>query len=71
MEQQDAIIKEIHHVREEIAAEYENDVHAFFEYLRQRERLNSEHVVTLQPLAPEPSDRTSGVNSIQNGSANY
>jgi hypothetical protein len=54
---EDAIIDEIHRVRGEIAAEFGNDVHALFEYLRKRERTDSKEVVTLQPIAPESGDQ--------------
>jgi len=50
----DPIVAETHRVREELAAEFGNDIHAFFEYLRQRERASDETVVTLEPTPPEP-----------------
>lgn len=52
---EDPIVEETHRVRSEIAAEFEGDVHKFFEYLRERERVASANVVTLQPNAPEPT----------------
>jgi hypothetical protein len=48
---EDLLVEEIHEVRRQLAAEFEGDVHAFFEYLRQRETAKS-NVVTLEPIAP-------------------
>lgn len=50
---EDLIVEETDRVRREIAAEFDGDVHAFFEYLRERERKNADQVVTLEPVAPE------------------
>jgi len=52
---EDPIVKEIHRVRREIAAEFAGDIHAFFEYLRRREVARPDQVVTLEPIAPEPT----------------
>lgn len=49
---EDPVVEETHRIRREIAAEYP-DVHAFFEYLRERERRNPEMIVTLPPTHPE------------------
>jgi hypothetical protein len=53
--QDDPIVEETHRVRREISAEFAGDVHAFFEYLRQREAKRPGEVVTLEPVTPEPS----------------
>ena len=52
---EDPIVDEIHRVRREISAEFAGDVHAFFEYLRKREADRPGEVITLEPVAPEPS----------------
>jgi hypothetical protein len=49
---EDPVVEETHRIRREIAAEF-TDVHAFFEYLRERERASIEKIVTLPPNAPE------------------
>jgi hypothetical protein len=51
---EDPIVDEIHRVRREIATEFAGDVHAFFQYLRRREAERPDHVVTLEPVPPEP-----------------
>jgi hypothetical protein len=48
---EDPVVQEIHQVRREIAAEFNGDVHAFFEYLRRREAANGGGV-TLEPVTP-------------------
>lgn len=50
---EDAILEEIHHVRREISAQFHDDVHEFFEYLRQREAKRPDQVVTLDRVLPE------------------
>jgi hypothetical protein len=50
----EAIIEETHRVRREISAQFHDDVHAFFEYLRQREAERPDQVVTLTRVPPEP-----------------
>lgn len=52
----DPIVDDLHRIRREIAAEFDGDVHAFFEYLRERERKHEKQAVTLKPVAPESSD---------------
>ena len=42
-----------HRVRREIAAQFNDDVHAFFEYLRQREAKRPDQVVSLERVEPE------------------
>ena len=51
----DPIVEETRKARAEIVAACGEDVHAFFEYLRDRERHNNRSVVTLEPVAPEES----------------
>jgi hypothetical protein len=46
---EDPIVEEIRDARQQIVSECGEDVHAFFEYLRARERDHAEDVVTLQP----------------------
>ena len=52
---EEPVVEEIHRVRREISAEFADDVHAFFEYVRQREAKKPNQVVTLEPVTPEPS----------------
>ena len=52
---EDPIVEETDRVRREISAQFSGDVHAFFEYLRQREAEQPDQVVTLAPVAPEPA----------------
>ena len=49
----DPIVEETRQAREEIVEECGEDIHAFFEFLRARERRHPEDMVTLQPNAPE------------------
>jgi hypothetical protein len=51
----DPIVEETRKARAEIVRECGEDVHAFFEYLRERERTNKRSVVTLEPVTPEES----------------
>lgn len=53
--QEETIVDEAHRVRREISAQFNDDVHAFFEYLRQREAAQPDRVVTLRPVTPEPT----------------
>lgn len=50
-EVQDLIVEETHRIRRELADEFNSDVHAFFEYLRAREK-QADNVVSLDPVAP-------------------
>lgn len=52
---EEAVVEEIHGVRREIAAQFNDDVHAFFEYLRQREAQRPEAVVSLDRVVREPA----------------
>lgn len=51
----DPIVEETRAARAEIVRECGEDVHAFFEYLRERERANNRSLITLDPVIPEPS----------------
>jgi hypothetical protein len=50
---EDPIVEETHCIRREIAAQFGGDIHAFFEHLRERERVDEGEVVTLERNAPE------------------
>ena len=47
---EEEIVSETHRVRREISAQFNNDVHAFFEYVRQRETLKSKAPDVLIPV---------------------
>ncbi len=49
----DPVVDETRRAREEVVAPFGGNIHAFFEYIRERERQSAEHVVTLEPNAPE------------------
>jgi len=49
---EDPVVEDIHRVRRELAAEFNDDVHAFFAYLRDREAKREDRAVTLQPVLP-------------------
>ncbi len=53
--QEDEIVAETHRVRREISEQFHDDVHEFFEYLRQREAKRPDQVVTLDRIPPEPA----------------
>ncbi len=55
----DLIVEDIHRVRRELAAEFNGDVHALFQYLRDRETRHEDRAVTLNPIAPEVSSKDS------------
>jgi hypothetical protein len=57
--QDDPIVEETRQARAEIVDACGEDVHTFFEYLRERERHNSRGVVTLEPVAPDAIMQTS------------
>ena len=50
---EEPIVDETHRVRREISAQFGDDVHAFFAYLRQREAERPDQIVTLERIAPE------------------
>jgi len=56
----EAIIDEVHRVRRELSAQFGDDVHAFFEYLRNREAERPDQVVTLERVVPEPAGAGTG-----------
>jgi hypothetical protein len=51
----DPIVEETREARAEIVHECCEDVHTFFEYLRERERTNKRTVINLEPVTPEES----------------
>lgn len=51
--QDDPIIEDLHRVRRELASEFNEDVHLFFAYLRERESKRQDRSITLQPNSPE------------------
>ena len=44
---EEAVVEGIHRIRREIAAQFNDDVHAFFEFLRHREAQRPDAVVSL------------------------
>lgn len=54
---EDPIVEETRAARAEIVEQVGEDIHAFFEYLREREKRASEGVVSLPPNSPEASMR--------------
>jgi len=61
--QEETIVDEAHRVRREISAQFNDDVHAFFEYLRRREAEHPDRIVTFEPVTPEPvaTDKPGGM----------
>ncbi len=55
----DPIVEETRTARAEIVEACGEDVHTFFEYIRERERKNPRGVVTLEPNVAEPMMRDS------------
>ncbi len=51
----DPIVEETRAVREKLIEPFGEDIHAFFEFLRERERQSNTPAVTLKPVTPEPS----------------
>jgi hypothetical protein len=51
----DPIVENTRKAREETVLECGEDVHAFFEYVRERERRNGRDAVALTPNVPESS----------------
>ena len=49
----DPIVDETRRAREEVVAPFGENIHQFFEYIRERERQSTAPVVTLEPNAPE------------------
>jgi hypothetical protein len=54
---EDPIVEETRAARAELVEQTGESIHAFFQYLREREKRDTEGVVTLPPNAPEPSMR--------------
>jgi hypothetical protein len=50
----DPIVEEIRRARQEVVERFGDDIHAFFEYLREREASEKNPVVTLTPTQPDP-----------------
>jgi hypothetical protein len=48
----DPIVEEIHLIREQIAREHGNDLHAIVKYFQAREQLTERRVVTFLPKRP-------------------
>jgi hypothetical protein len=53
----DPIVEETRAARAQLVEQTGESIHAFFEYLREREKHDREGVVTLPPNAPEPTMR--------------
>jgi hypothetical protein len=49
----DPIVDETRKARESVVQPFGENIHAFFEYIRERERQSGVSVVTLEPNAPE------------------
>lgn len=49
----DPIVEEVRVARSEVAAPFGENIHQFFEYIRERERKSADPVVTLEPIRPE------------------
>lgn len=49
----DPIVDEVRKARQDVAAPFGENIHEFFEHIRQRERQSDASVVTLKPNAPE------------------
>ena len=49
----DPVVEETRKARAEAFGQFEEDIHAFFEFLRERERQSDQATVTLQPNPPE------------------
>ena len=49
----DPVVEETRKARAEAFGRFEEDIHAFFEYIRERERESGQPAVTLEPNPPE------------------
>jgi hypothetical protein len=47
--QNDPVVAEIRRIREELAARFNYDIHAIFEYVRQRDAADNRKVIRLPP----------------------
>jgi hypothetical protein len=54
----DPIVEEIRKARAELIAPFGEDMHAFFEYIRQRERESGDNPVTLERIASDPETQS-------------
>lgn len=50
--QDDPVVAEIRRIREELAARFNYDIHAIFEYARQRDAADNRKVIRLPPRRP-------------------
>jgi hypothetical protein len=50
--QDDPVVAEIRRIREELAARFNYDIHAIFEYARQRDAADTRKVIRLPPRRP-------------------
>ena len=48
----DPIVEEIHQIREQIAREHGNDLHAIVKFFQAKERLSERQVVSFSPKRP-------------------
>jgi hypothetical protein len=49
----DPVVEATRQARAEVVAPFNEDIHSFFEYIRERERKNGEPSITLEPNPPE------------------
>ena len=49
----DPIVDATRQARAEVIAPFKEDIHGFFEFIRERERKSSESAITLPPNPPE------------------
>ena len=49
----DPIVEATRKARAEVVAPFGEDIHSFFEFIRERERVSAEPAVTLSPNPPE------------------
>jgi len=50
--QDDPVVAEIRRIREELAARFNYDIHAIFEYAKQRDAADNRKVIRLPPRRP-------------------
>jgi hypothetical protein len=48
----DPIVEEIHQIREQIAQQHGNDLHALVKYFQEREKRSDRQVLSFQPKRP-------------------
>jgi len=49
----DPVVEATRQARAEIVAPFHDDIHSFFEYIRELERKNGEPTITLEPNPPD------------------